>query len=65
MTKAVLEKVDAELKRRRAQVSKLHAELEELEDYLDVLELEARHRSAGKRTYAQVEMEKRYRVAKL
>ena len=62
MTKAVLEKADAEIQRRRAEVSKLHAELQELEDYLDVLE--ARHRTVGKRTYTQADMEKRYRVMK-
>jgi hypothetical protein len=58
MTKAVLEKVDMEIKRRRTQVSELHAELEDLEDYLDVLE--ARKNSLGKKTYTQAEMEARY-----
>ncbi len=38
MTSATLEKVDTEIKKRRAQVMELHAELEDLEDYLDILE---------------------------
>ena len=38
MAKIVLERVDAEIKRRRSQVTKLQAELEDLDDYLDVLE---------------------------
>ena len=62
MTKAVLERVDSEIKRRRCEVSKLHEELEDLEDYLDVLE--ARRRAIDKPAYTQAEMEKRYRVAK-
>ncbi len=62
MTKAVLERVDTEIKRRRAKLTKLHTELQELEDYLDVLE--ARHRAMGNRTYTQAEMEKRYRMTK-
>lgn len=61
MTKAVLEKVDVEIKRRREQVAQMHVDLEDLEDYLDVLE--ARRRAIGKRTYTQAEMERRY-VAK-
>ena len=62
MTKTVLEHVDTEIKRRRAEVTKLHAELEDLEDYLDVLE--ARRQAVGKRTYTQGEMENRFRVGK-
>jgi len=62
MTKAVLERVDTEIKRRRTEVTRLHAELEDLEDYLDVLE--ARGRAVGKRVYPQAEMEKRYRVGR-
>jgi Skp family chaperone for outer membrane proteins len=60
MTKAVLERVDVELKRRRTEVTRLHAELEDLEDYLDVLE--ARRRSVGRRNQTQADMEKRYRT---
>lgn len=58
MTKVVLEKVDVEIKRRREQVAQMHVDLEDLEDYLDVLE--ARRRAMGKRTYTQAEMERRY-----
>ena len=58
MTKAVLERVDAEIKNHRIQVAQMHEELEDLEDYLDILE--ARRRSLGKKTYTQAEMEARY-----
>ena len=58
MTEVVLKKVDAEIKRRRSEVTKLHGQLEDLEDYLDILE--ARGRAAGKPTCTQSEMEKRY-----
>jgi mRNA-degrading endonuclease RelE of RelBE toxin-antitoxin system len=58
MTKAILENVDAEIKNRRQQVAQMHEELEDLEDYLDVLE--ARRKSLGKKTYTQAEMEERY-----
>lgn len=60
MTKAVLERVDAQIRRRRSEVSRLHSELEDLDDYLGILE--ARRRAVGKRTHTQVQMEKRYRV---
>ena len=59
-TKAVLEKVDAEIRRRRSEMTRLHAELEDLDDYLGVLE--ARRRAAGKRNFSQAEIEKRYSV---
>jgi len=59
MTKAVLERVDTEIKRRRTEVTRLHVELEDLDDYLDVLE--ARRRAVGKHSHTQAEMEKRYR----
>ena len=62
MTEAVLKDVDAEIKRRRTEVSKLHEQLEDLEDYLDVLE--ARRRSVGKPTFTQKEMEKRFSSVK-
>ena len=58
MTKAVLENVDMEIKSRRQQVAKMHEDLEDLEDYLDVLE--ARGRSLAGETYTQAEMEARY-----
>ena len=58
MTKATLERIDEQIRRRRKAVTQLHAELEDLEDYVDVLE--ARRQSLGKRTYAQGEMKRRY-----
>ena len=62
MTEAVLKNVDASIKRRRSEVTKLREQLEDLEDYLNVLE--ARRAAVGKRTYSQSEMEKRFRVEK-
>ena len=53
----------AEIRRRRSEVSRLHAELEDLDDYLDVLA--ARRRAEGKRNYTQAEMERRYRASSL
>jgi ubiquinone biosynthesis protein UbiJ len=58
MTKAIFENVDMEIQSRRQQVAQMHEELEDLEDYLDVLE--ARRKSLGKKTYTQAEMEARY-----
>jgi phage shock protein A len=58
MSSATLEKVDTEIKKRRTQVMELHAELEDLEDYLDILE--ARKNSLGGKTFTQAEMERRY-----
>jgi hypothetical protein len=60
MTKAILERVDMEIRRRRSEVSRLHVELEDLDDYLQVLE--ARRRAVDKKTHTQTEMEKRYRT---
>ena len=62
MTKTVLKQVDNQIKQRRVQVSQLHSELEDLEDYLDVLE--ARRDSLGKKTVTQAEMEKRFGLNK-
>ena len=50
--------VEIKIKNRRQQVAQMHEELEDLEDYLDVLE--ARRKSLGKKTYTQAEMEARY-----
>jgi inorganic pyrophosphatase/exopolyphosphatase len=58
MTSATHERVDTEIKKRRAQVVELQAELVDLEDYLDILE--ARKNSMGKKTFSQAEMERRY-----
>ena len=49
-------------KRHRTKGTRLQTALEDLEDYLDVLD--ARRRVIGKRTYTQAEMEKRYRAGK-
>ncbi len=62
MTEFVLKDVDAEIKRKRSEVTKLQEHLEDLEDYLDVLE--ARRRSVGKPTFTQKAMEKRFPTAK-
>lgn len=62
MTEAVLKKVDTEIKRRRSEVIRLHEQLEDLEDYLDVLE--ARRRAIGKPALTQSEVEKRYATRK-
>ncbi len=62
MTKTILDRVGTEIKRRRAAVTRLHAELEDLDDYLDVLE--ARRRAIGKQTFTQAQMEKLFRVGK-
>ncbi|MEO6034888.1 MAG: hypothetical protein ABIQ35_06510 [Verrucomicrobiota bacterium] len=58
MTKTVLKQVDNEIKQPRVQVTQLHTELEDLEDYLDVLKV--RRSALGKKTLTQSEMEKRY-----
>jgi uncharacterized coiled-coil DUF342 family protein len=55
-----LSHLDAQIRRRRSEVSRLQVELKDLDDYLDVLE--ARRRAVGKRTHTQAQMEKRYRV---
>ena len=60
MINTALERVDAEIERHRTRVSMLHAELEDLDDYLDVLA--ARRQAMHKRTHTQAEMELRYRV---
>ena len=62
MIEVVLKKVDAEIKRRRSEVTRLHEQLEDLEDYLDVLE--ARRRAVNKPTFTQSEMEKRFPTRK-
>jgi hypothetical protein len=58
MTNVALEQVDVEIRKRRTQVIALQAELEELGDYLDVLE--ARKKSMGRKTLSQADMERRY-----
>ena len=58
MTKTAFKQVDNEIKQYRVQMTRLHSELEDLEDYLDILE--ARRCSLGKTSHTQAEMEKRY-----
>jgi len=60
MTKATLKILDADIKKRRREVTRLQEDLEDLEDYLDVLE--ARRKSLGKSTLTQAEAERRYGV---
>lgn len=59
-TETVLKKVGADLKRKRVEVTRLHEELEDLMDYLEVIS--SRQRALGKRTHTQEEMERRYGV---
>jgi hypothetical protein len=58
MTKATLRILDVDIKKRRREVSRLQEDLEDLEDYLDILE--ARRKSIGKATLTQAEVERRY-----
>lgn len=59
-TEIDLKKVNADIRKKRVEVTRLQEELEDLVDYLDVIS--ARQRSLGKRTYTQEEMEHRYRI---
>jgi len=58
-TETVLKSVNADIQRKREEVSRLQEKLGDLMDYLDVIS--ARQRALGKRTYTQEEMERRYR----
>ncbi len=58
-TETVLKRINADIQRKREEVSRLQEELGDLMDYLDVIS--ARQRALGKRTYTQEEMERRYR----
>ena len=60
MTKATLKILDADIRKRRREVTRLQEDLEDLEDYLDILE--ARRKSLGKSTLTQAEAECRYSV---
>ena len=59
-TETVLKKVNANIQRKRVEVTRLQDELGDLMDYLDVIS--ARQRAIGKRKYTQAEMERRYNV---
>ena len=60
MTDIALKELDTDIRKRRKQVSQLRQDLEEMEDYLDILE--ARRRSLGKPRLTQAQVEKRYAV---
>ena len=60
MTEPALKELDADIRKRREQVGQLRQDLEDMEDYLDVLE--ARRRSLGKPRLTQAQVEKRYAV---
>ena len=61
MTEPALKELDADIRKRREQVSQLRHDLEDMEDYLDVLE--ARRKSLGKPLLTLAQVERRY-VAK-
>ena len=58
MTEPALKELDADIRKKREQVSQLRHDLEEMEDYLDVLE--ARRKSLGKPLITQAQAERRY-----
>ncbi len=58
MTELALKELDADIRKRREQVSQLRHDLEDMEDYLDILE--ARRRSLGKPLLTQTQVERRY-----
>ena len=60
MTKATLKILDADIKKRRREVTRLQQDLEDLGDCLDILK--ARRKSLGESTLTQAEAERRYGV---
>ena len=58
MTDIALKELDADIRKKRKQVTQLRQDLEDMEDYLDILE--ARRRSIGKPRLTQTEVGKRY-----
>jgi len=60
MTKATLKILDADIKKRRREVTRLQQDLEDLEGCLDILK--ARPKSLGESTLTQAETERRYGV---
>ena len=58
MTEPALKELDADIRKRREQVSQLRHDLEDMEDYLDILE--ARRKSLGKPQLTQAQAERRY-----
>ena len=60
MTDIALKELDADIRKRRKQVTQLRQELEDMEDYIDILE--ARRKSLGKPRLTHAQVEKRYAV---
>lgn len=60
MTDIALKELDADIRKKRKQVTQLRQDLEDMEDYLDVLE--ARRRSIGKPNLTQAQVEKRFAI---
>jgi hypothetical protein len=60
MSETTLKVLDADIRKRRQEVGRLRDDLEELEDYLDILE--ARRQSIGKPRQTQAQVERRYGV---
>ena len=58
MTEPALKELDADIRKKRQQVGQLRQDLEDMEDYLDVLE--ARRKSLGKPLLTQAQAERRY-----
>ncbi|HZS55645.1 MAG TPA: hypothetical protein VFA65_14685 [Bryobacteraceae bacterium] len=58
MTKALEKKIDRTIRRKREELVSLREEVEDLIDYLDILE--ARARDAGKPRLTHAEVKKRY-----
>ena len=58
MTDIALKELDTDIRKRRKQVTQLRQDLNDMEDYLDILE--ARRRSLGKPRLTQAQVEKRY-----
>ena len=58
MTKAIEQTVGRSISRKRQQIAVLREELEDLDDYLDLVE--ARVRDEGKPRFSHAEVKKRY-----
>ena len=60
MNDIALKELDADIRKRRKQVTQLRQDLEDMEDYIDILE--ARRRSLGKVRLTQTQVKKRYAI---
>ena len=58
MTDIALKELDADIRKRRKQVGRLREDLEDMEDYLDILE--ARRKSLGRNALTQAQAGRRY-----